>query len=208
MKPLVYLQILDSSLRYLAVHPRNHGILDREELVFDLEILSDRQITNVALLQSRLDALVREKKWRQAKAYVLLINDFVVIKEESVPAQLNEDEVRDYLRLQMNDAIRIPFENPVFDYDLLERDEEEQKLVLVAYPGDSIEDYKKILQGARLRPEVADVASLSLYRLAGRQGLISSEAGEHNLILQLEPYSMNMTMFHRDQPTFSRDSYS
>lgn len=59
-----------------------------------------------------------------------------------------------------------------------------------------------------MKPVVADLSSLSLYRLADEQGLISKEEGDHSLILQLDPYSMNMSMFHRDQPTFTRDSYS
>ncbi|MFA6691789.1 MAG: hypothetical protein WCR98_07415 [Saccharofermentanales bacterium] len=64
------------------------------------------------------------------------------------------------------------------------------------------------MQVAKLKPVVADLSSLSLYRLADEQGLISKEEGDHSLILQLDPYSMNMSMFHRDQPTFTRDSYS
>lgn len=208
MKPLVYFQLLDSSLRYLAVHAKNHSVADWGEIVFDTNILAERQIANRALLETRLDALVREKKWRGAKAHVLIMDDFVVIKEETVPQQLKPDEIRSYLSLQMNSTIRIPFENPVFEFELLEQRENETKLVLVAYPGEFIEEYKKILLSARLKPEVADVSSLSLYRLADEQGLISKDKGGHNLILQLDPYSMNMSMFNQDQPTFTRDSYS
>ncbi len=208
MKPSVYLQLLDSSLRYLAVHPRNHTVLDRGEVVFEAAILSDRQISNRPLVEARLDALVREKKWRQAKAHLLLMDDFVVIKEEAVPPQLKPEEVQNYLNLQMNDTIRIPFDDPVFEYEILEGGENEIKVVLVAYPGEFIDEYKKILKAARLKAEVADVSCLSLYRLADEQGLISRDEGSHTLILQLDPYSMNMSMFHRDQPTFSRDSIS
>ncbi|NLW53632.1 MAG: pilus assembly protein PilM [Clostridiaceae bacterium] len=208
MKPSVYLQLLDSSLRYLAVNPRNQAVLDRGEVVFEAPILSDRQVSNRPLVEARLDALVREKKWRQAKAHILLMDDFVVIKEEAVPPQLKMEEVQNYLNLQMNDTIRIPFDKPVFEYEILGRAENEIRVVLIAYPGEFIEEYKRILKAARLKPELADVSCLSLYRLAEDQGLISKEEGEHTLILQLDPYSMNMSMFHRDQPTFSRDSYS
>lgn len=208
MKPLVYLQLLDSSLRYLAVHPRDRSVLDRGEILFDTEILAERRIANKALLESRLDALVREKKWRRAKAHVLLIDDYVVIKEERIPPQLYAEEVHKYLNLQMSSTLRIPFDRPVFDYEILGRWENEIRVLLIAYPGEFIEDYKKILQVAKLKPVVADLSSLSLYRLADEQGLISKEEGDHSLILQLDPYSMNMSMFHRDQPTFTRDSYS
>ncbi|NLC25311.1 MAG: pilus assembly protein PilM [Fastidiosipila sp.] len=208
MKPSVYLQLQDSSLRYLAINPRNHSIVDWGELVFESPILDDRQVASRPLVEARLDALVREKKWRKAKAHILLMDDFVVIKEEAVPPQLNKEEVHNYLTLQMNDTIRIPFDKPIFEYEILGRWEHEIRVLLIAYPKEFIDEYKKILQAARLRPEVADVSSLSLYRLADEQKLISKEAGNHSMILQLDPYSMNMSMFHRDQPTFSRDSYS
>ncbi len=208
MKPLVNLQLLDSSLRYLAVHPRKHTIVEQGEIVFDTAILKDRQIANRPIVESRLDALVREKKWRRAKTYILLIDDFVAIKEEIIPAQLKADEVQDYLALQMNDTIRIPFEKPIFEYEILDQGGNETRLVLVAYPGEYIEEYRKILRTAKLKPEVADLSAFSLYQLAEMQGLISKEEGDHNLIMQLNPYGMNMSMFHQDQPTFSRDSYS
>lgn len=70
----------------------------------------------------------------------------------------------------MNQSIRMPFDNPVFQYTLIEETEEtdvihDKRVLLLAYPGESINQYKEILKKVSLKPEVADVTALSLYRV-------------------------------------------
>lgn len=207
-KPLLYLQLLDKSFRYLAIHPKDKTILDQGEIVFDTHILEDNKIINASLLETRLDILVKEKKWKNAKAHILLMNSFVVIREESVPAQLSESEVRDYLALHLNGSIRMPFENPVFDFEIFEKNEEEQKITLIAYPGEYINQYQRILENANLKPEVADLTTLSLYRIAEKQGMLKVEEDTYTLILQWNVYHLNMGVYHQDRPTFLRNAYS
>ena len=100
-KPNLYLQLLDSSIRYMAVHPTNHTILDKNELLFDGPILEDGEISNPQLLEARLSALVQEKKWKNAKAMILVLDELVTVREIEVPNQLDETEIRDYLSIHM-----------------------------------------------------------------------------------------------------------
>lgn len=204
-KPLIYLQLSDKSLRYLAVHPKKQTILDQDEIVFETNVLEEGRITNASLIETRLDALVREKKWKNAKAHVLLLEDFVTVREETVPAQLTESEIQGYLELHMNRSIRMPFERPIFAFEVLEKGEEEQRILLLAYPREHVEQYQEILQKASLKPEVADVSSLGLYRVAKAQGDVKqSHEQEHVMMLQWNPYSTNVMVFHEGQPTFNR----
>ena len=105
-KPLFYLQLLDHSLRYLALDSKSQAVIDKDEIVFDTTILQDGKITNIPLLEARLDALVKEKKWKNAKTHILLLNDFVTVREETIPGQLTPSEVKDYLTLHINQSIR------------------------------------------------------------------------------------------------------
>lgn len=153
-KPILYLQLLHRSLRYMLVHPTNNSIIEQNELVFEADILVDGYIASESLLETRLDVLVKEKKWRNSKAYILLPNDFVTVREESIPGQLSENEINDYLKLHMNQSIRMPFDNPVFQYTLIEETEEtdvihDKRVLLLAYPGESINQYKEILKKYR-----------------------------------------------------------
>lgn len=201
-KPLLYLQLHEHSLRYMAVQPNNHDIIEQGELFFETNMLEDGEITNASLFETRLNALVQEKKWKNAKTYLLVLNDFVTVREIEVPLQLAEDEIRDYLNLHMNQSIRMPFDNPSFDYTIYDQDEESHKLVLMAYPGEKIEQYQTILQNASLKSEVADVTALSLYRVAEEQTLVQKD--QHTMLLQWNPGEMAITVFHQDRPTFNR----
>ena len=136
------------------------------------------------------------------------MNSFIVIREEVVPAQLSESEVRDYLSLHLNGSIRMPFENPVFDFKIFEKNEEEQKLTLIAYPGKYIEEYQKILENVSLKPEVADLATLSLYRIAKKQEMLQVDEETYTLMLQWNAYHLNMGVYYQNRPTFLRNSYS
>lgn len=66
-KPTLYLQLLDSSIRYMAVHPSNHTIIEQNELLFDGNLLEDGEIVNQSLLETRLSALIQEKNGRMRK---------------------------------------------------------------------------------------------------------------------------------------------
>lgn len=208
-KPTLYLQLLTHSLRYMAVHPTNHTLIEQNEVLFDTNILEDGEITNLPLLETRLSALVQEKKWKNAKAMILVLDDFVTVREIDVPIQLEESEIQDYLTLHMNESIRMPFENPSFEYILYDENEKEavKKLTLIAYPGNRAKHYQEILQRASLKPVVADVAALSVYRVAIRQAMIQKEADVHTMILQWNPTDVSYTVFTQNRPTFNRHTH-
>ncbi|GEK90608.1 type IV pilus biogenesis protein PilM [Alkalibacterium kapii] len=205
-KPLIYLQLLDQSLRYLALDPKDHTIIDKDDIVFETSIIEEGKITNIPLLETRLDALVKEKKWKNAKAHILLLNDFVAVREETVPVQLTPSEIKDYLSLHINQSIRLPFDNPVFDFQLIEKNDSEQKVVIIAYPNEQVKQYQTILQNVSLKPAVADISALCLYRVAEKQSLIDSDQERHSLILEWNPSDLSIMVFNDDAPKFNRHS--
>lgn len=79
-----------------------------------------------------------------------------------------------------------------------------KKLVLIAYPGNKIRQYQDILEKLSLKPDVADVSSLSIYRVADKQSLIKKDADQHTMILQWNPTSVSYTVFNQDRPIFNR----
>lgn len=207
-KPLIYVQLLDQSLRYLALDSKKQTIIDKDEIIFETSIIEEGKITNIPLLETRLDALVKEKKWKNAKAYILLLNDFVSVREETVPVQLTLPEIKDYLSLHINQSIRLPFDNPVFDFQLIEKNDTEQKVVIIAYPNEHVKQYQTILQNVSLKPAVADISALCLYRVAEKQRLIDSEQDKHSLILEWNPSDLSIMVFNDDVPKFNRHSRS
>lgn len=60
-KPLIYLQLYNQSLRYMAVHSKNHTVIEYDEIFFESNMIEDGEIFNQSLLETRLSALVQEK---------------------------------------------------------------------------------------------------------------------------------------------------
>ena len=187
------------------MHPTNYNIIEQDELLSDGAILEDGKIVNQALFEMRLNALVQEKKWKNAKATILILNELVIVREIEVPIQLDEDEIPDYLNIHMNETIRMPFDNPSFEYIISGRDEDRGMidLILIAYPKEKIRQYQDILQNVSLKP---DVASLSIYRVADSQALIQKGVNQHTMILQWNPTDVSYTVFNQENPIFKRNT--
>jgi len=207
-KPLLYLQLLDHSLRYLALDPKDHAVVDKDEIVFDTLIIQDGKITNFPLLKARLDALVKEKKWKHAKTHLLLLNDFVTVRKETVPGQLSHAEVKEYLSLHMNHSIRMPFEYPTFDFEIIQKNDDEQTVLIVAYPSEQVRQFQDILQSVSLKPAVADISALCLHRIAEKQDLLDNHPDKHSLLLEWNPFDLSIMVFNQDLPAFNRHTRS
>ena len=66
-KPLIYLQLYNQSLRYMAVHSKNHTVIEYDEIFFESNMIEDGEIFNQSLLKTRLSALVQEKNGKMRK---------------------------------------------------------------------------------------------------------------------------------------------
>ncbi len=159
-KPILLIQFLERSIRYIVMDASKKTVIEKDELVFDTAIIQEGKVTNVSLLQARLDALIKEKKWKNAKVSIILPDDFVTIREEKIPVQLSYNEIKDYLHLHINQSIRLPFDDPRIDFEVISKDETTQIVFIAAYPGDQVRNYLSLLENVSLKPEVADISAL------------------------------------------------
>ena len=67
---------------------------------------------------------------------------------------------------------------------------------------------KEVLEKASLKPVVADISALSLYRLVASDASISKDSDDHLLLLQWNPTDYSMTVFKQDTPQFNRHTRS
>lgn len=205
-KPVLYFEFLESRIRYLASDAQTKKIIEKSELQFDTEIINEGKIINPSLIQNRIHALVTEKKWKNAKASILLPDALLAIREEIIPGQLQGAEVKDYLTLHMGQSIRSPFKSTSFHYEVTKQSENEQTVLLMLYPTESINSFEDMLVGASLKPDVADITSLCLYRMIQQNGIIQLGEDQHTLVLQWSPTHTSMMVFNQHLPKFSRHS--
>ena len=205
-KPLLYFEFLERRIRYLVMDAQSRTILEQSEVLFDTEILHEGRIINPSLLENRLNALVTEKKWKNAQASILLPDDFVIVREEKIPVQLAPSEIRAYVALHMGQLIRSPFKETRFHFELLEVGDMEQTILLMLYPQEVIFQYESLLQKVTLNPVSADISSLCLYRTILQQNDLQQSPDEHVMVLQWSPVDHTIMVFHQNLPKFSRHS--
>ena len=205
-KPLLYFEFLERRIRNLVMDAQSRTILEQSEVLFDTEILHEGRIINQSLLENRLNALVTEKKWKNAQASILLPDDFVIVREEKIPVQLAPSEIRAYIALHMGQLIRSPFKETRFHFELLEASDMEQNILLMLYPQEVIFEYESLLEKVDLNPILADISSLCLYRNIRQQTDLEQTPDKHVMVLQWSPVDHTIMVFHRDLPKFSRHS--
>ena len=205
-KPLLYFEFLERRIRYLVMDAQSRTVLEQNEILFDTEILHEGRVINPSLLENRLNALVTEKKWKNAQVSILLPDDFVIVREEKIPAQLAPSEIKAYVALHMGQLIRSPFKETRFHFELLEVGDMEQTILLMLYPQEVIFQYESLLQKVSLNPVLADISSLCLYRTILQQNDLQQSPDKHVMVLQWSPVDHTIMVFHQNLPKFSRHS--
>jgi type IV pilus assembly protein PilM len=159
-------------------------IVDRETLLFIMEECID------------------EWKIKRKSCRFVVPDPFVVLRKVSIPSDIREDEMEGYLFLEIGSSIHLPFEDPVFDYSLLERSGENQEVLLVASQEEIVESYKVLLEEVKLKPAAADIAPLALYRSILHDG--KALPTEHTMLLHMDEQLLTISIFHKHEPIFTR----
>lgn len=208
-KPNIYLVFTDRSFRYLVMEQKNKQLIEKNEIVFDTPILEDGKLVNESTLRSALSNLVENKKWKNSKLFFIVPDQFVTMKQEEIPAQLSYKEAKEYIKLQLNSIIRLPFKNPVFDFEPLEIEDQQQKILLFAYPRQHLTKLQNLFEEVDLRPEFAGISFLSVYRAYNELNQIERENqyDQHLLMIQWHKFDIALTVFHNSYPEFNSHAH-
>lgn len=202
-KPKLFIMFKDKSILYIIYDEQKKQMLEHDQIVLDLPVLIEGKLSNEHLIQKRLELLVQEKKLKKSKVHFILPDHFSMIRKEEVPVQLDENEIKDYITLHLNGSIRLPFDSPKVDFQIIEKTDEKQWILLTAYPKDQIKVFQTLFEAVNLQAEVADLSYLSIYR-AFKALETNDQQDEHLLMIQWHPFDSSLTVFHNDIPQFSR----
>lgn len=202
-KPDLFIMFKDKSILYMIYDEQKKQILEHDQIVLDLPVLIEGKLTNEHLIQKRLELLVQEKKLKKAKVHFILPDHFSMIRKEEVPVQLEENEIKDYISLHLNGSIRLPFDSPKVDFQIIEKTEEKQWILLTAFPNEQIKTFQSLFESVNLQAEVADLSYLSVYR-AFKALETNDQKNDHLLMIQWHPFDSSLTVFYNDIPQFNR----
>ncbi|GGM27307.1 hypothetical protein GCM10011351_11400 [Paraliobacillus quinghaiensis] len=202
-KDRINIAINDTMIQYLVTNKKNETVSkDHGEIPLEQGIVEDGKILDQQRLITIFKNIVKDKKWKNRNVAFCVPDSFVTMREESVPKQLNKDEVKKYIELELESSIRLPFKNPVIDFEVIKEEERTNKILLFAYPNERLQAYIEVFEQANLKLVVADLSFLSIYRTYYNMDLANRD--EHLLMIQWSKTDLVLTVFHEQKPIFNR----
>jgi type IV pilus assembly protein PilM len=200
----VSLNIKDRVIRYVLSSHSSKGPIYHSygERYLPVGIIEDGRIIERETLTLILEECIGDWKLRGKSTLFTVPDMAVVIRKIDVDAEVPDNEVKGHLYLQLGETLHLPFDDPTFDISIVGQYAGKKEVILVATPENIVQSYQEILSEVKLKPIVADLSSLAIYRMLYHLDLASP--AEHTLCLQLTVESMNVTIFHRHIPIFTR----
>jgi len=163
-------------------------------------IENGRIIDELAFFEFMKEAV---QEWGIKGCYVRFFvpQSLVIIREIDLPDDVTADKAKSYIHLEIGNTIHFPFKNPIFD--MYQTDEEANKVTIIAAPEDELLKYTHTFTDLSLKPTVAELQPLGIYRyFLHKQGTMSPE--KVYMIIEYSLSSVTISIFHQNKVEFVR----
>ncbi len=121
------------------------------------------EIQDIGLLSKGLKEAWSKYRIAGKQVFIGLSNQKVIVKEVSLPL-IDEEEISNSIKYQINDFIPLPKDNVIYDYYIMERDKTSSKIMLIGAMKNMIFDVIKGIKDAGLFAQAIDLNCFALYR--------------------------------------------
>ncbi|RKL65913.1 pilus assembly protein PilM [Salipaludibacillus neizhouensis] len=159
--------------------------------------------TNFVLI---LEECIANWKLKRKNIKFLVPDSSIFFRKLSLPNNLTKEEIRGHINFEIGTSIHLPFEDASFDFHILDSEEETEtiEILFFAVPEPLLKQYVKHLEDGNTKPDVADVAALSLYRFYYLNYLDQIDDDAHIMLLEWDMTSINVSVFNHHKPIFLR----
>lgn len=202
-KNKINIVISDQWIRFVEIksfsplHIQHYG----EKRIAD-GVISDGKIIEKEALQILLEECVLNWGIKKREVQFIVPNTQMIVRKMTISSDIEDDEVKSHLFLEIGTSIHLPFENPIFDVVVVGNKDGKKEIVLVAAPEDIVLDYQQILTDSHLKPVVADISPLAFYRYI--HSLDFTHRSHHEMLLYFNQNNVTVSIFHDHQPVFFR----
>ncbi|WP_153732680.1 type IV pilus biogenesis protein PilM [Sporosarcina obsidiansis] len=193
----------EEAIRHVRIKSTDPLVLDSvQEVALPPNIISEGRIVNQDMLEQVLNDAMKE--WGLAKREVAFLapDAYVIIRKVAYPEDVEDEELKGHFFIEIGSTIYLPFDDPVFDVVPYTANNVEHEAILIASKESVMQTYEAVLESAKLVPVVADIAPLSLYRLAFHSHQFTGD--EHILLADLRGQSLTVSIFFSHYPLFIR----
>jgi type IV pilus assembly protein PilM len=199
---VINLSIKDHVIRFVELKQTNPPVVQRfGERYLPSGLIRDGKIQDAETLESILEECFTDWKISKKNVRFIVPDSFVTIRKIPIPKDIQEDEIKGYLFMEIGTSIHLPFENPIFDYVLLEEKDDVRELLLFSGPEEAISEYSTLLENVKLKPLSADISPLSLFRLYHQQ---NPNENDSVMLIQADLQAVTISIFEKHKPLVMR----
>ncbi|MBE4908150.1 pilus assembly protein PilM [Bacillus luteolus] len=193
----------DHVIRYIELKQTSPIIVNHSaERYIPEGLIRDGKIIDRDTLSTILEECIEDWGIKKRNVRFTVPDAFVVIRTVQVPGDLEDDEVKGYLYLELGTTIHLPFEDPVFDAIVIKDSGEKKDVLLFAAPEEIVTQYSELFSELKLKPTSADISALCLYRLYFE--IENPRNNQHIMLVQFDIHMVNISIFHNHKPIFMR----
>ncbi|MBW3663970.1 MAG: type IV pilus assembly protein PilM [Actinobacteria bacterium] len=162
------------------------------------------EIIDVSAVSAAVKQLMSDARIKEKNAWLGVANQRVVVRQIDLP-YMEEQELRDSLRFQVQEYIPIPVEDAELDYHRLdeytEGDQRMQRLLLVAAHRDMVQSHIAAASDAGLRPAGVDLNSFAILRALANERSVSQGS---EVLIDIGAGVTNIVVHENGTPRFVR----
>lgn len=150
-----------------------------------------------------MKTVVDEWKIKNRKVRFYAPHDLVIMRSVPIPEDVDRDEIREYITMEIGHSIHFPFTHPVFDLYDLPTSSNVEEVTVIAASEEELSKYINVFTDLNLSPLAVDIHALGSYRY----GLsINEDFNEDQVFLFLEfnLSAVNIGIFHKHKLEFLR----
>lgn len=203
-KRFIDIIIKDHVIRFVELKSIDPPVVQRMgERYLPTNIVREGRILDFESLTMILDECISDWKISKRDVRFLVPDPFVMLRKVALPQDLSDDEISGYLYMELGSSIHLPFEDPVFDFQVVPtKDNQTKQILLFAAPEDVVREYMSVFEEVKLNPVAADISSLALYRLYF--ALDKHSKDETVMLIQIDLHTVNVSIFEDHLPVFMR----
>ncbi|RDW16340.1 hypothetical protein CWR48_16990 [Oceanobacillus arenosus] len=192
-----------SAVKYFAEKPLPAGIIAHGKIADEIQFYNF------------MKELVKELGLKNRLVRFYVPDSLVIMRQVEFPAHLkNKKEIKEYFELEIGKTIHLPFKQPVFDihYSPFEATNRKEEMIgnlnemrqgiLFAAPEEEMAKYTEIFVDVSMKPVVADVKALGVYRYF--QLMQPIDISHSYLFVELNVTSIHIGIFQNHQLEFLR----
>ncbi|MGY4764590.1 pilus assembly protein PilM [Paenibacillus caseinilyticus] len=186
--------------RYIQVKKNKASAANHSMLKLPQGTIVEDQIVDEELLRQEVQRWVHQEKLKGASAILSIPTSQIIIRRMKI-GSTKASELRGLVELEVETALRLPFEDPVYDYIPVASDEESTTVLVYAASRKLIDSYVNVLEEAGVKVKDAEISAFALARAIQAQQF---EKLEETMLISLDEAQLEIYLFHNGNPVFMR----